>query len=178
MSLNPMHSDPLDVDVDIEVAAPLRAQIDPETLREVVKATLRHASVSRGLVTLVISDDETVQRLNRDYRDVDEPTDVLSFPAREGEETLIADLPPDLQAEMGVYWGDVIIAYPYAARQAEAYGNSVAAELRMLAVHGTLHLLGYDHDTPENEEEMWTAQRRILTQFGDADLADRPATDA
>ena len=125
-------------------------------------------------VVLVITGDESVQALNRDYRGIDAPTDVLSFAAQEdgaGEPDLA--LPADLAAELERHLGDVIIAYPYAARQAERFGNSVGAELRLLAIHGTLHLLGYDHATPEEEEAMWAEQEAILSPLGEESMMRR-----
>jgi probable rRNA maturation factor len=82
-------------------------------------------------------------------------------------------LPPELAEELDRHLGDVVIAYPYAERQAQQFGNSAAAELRLLAVHGTLHLLGYDHASPEEEEEMWAVQEAILAPLGEATLARR-----
>ena len=64
------------------------------------------------------------------------------------------------------YLGDIIIALPYAARQAAAAGHAAEAELQLLAVHGTLHLLGYDHASPEEKAAMWSAQTAVLTQLG------------
>lgn len=132
----------------------------------------------QGTVTLVITDDNTVQQLNRDYRNVDTPTDVLSFAAQDTSSDpsmspAIHDLPTELAATLEQYLGDIIIAYPYAMRQAAAYGNNVDAELRLLAVHGLLHLLGYDHSTAEEEAEMWALQRKILAHYGDPDLSER-----
>jgi probable rRNA maturation factor len=71
------------------------------------------------------------------------------------------------------YLGDLVIAHPYSARQAAHYGNSVTAELQLLAVHGVLHLLGYDHQDAAGEEAMWTQQERVLAQFGHDALARR-----
>jgi probable rRNA maturation factor len=82
-------------------------------------------------------------------------------------------LPDELAGEMAAYLGDIIIAYPYCAAQAAAFGVSVAAELRLMAVHGTLHLLGDDHDTAEAEAAMWARQDAILAQFGDRGLSAR-----
>jgi probable rRNA maturation factor len=82
-------------------------------------------------------------------------------------------LPPELAAEMDRHLGDVVIAYPYAERQAQRFGNSLAAELRLLAIHGTLHLLGYDHATSDEEEAMWAEQEAILAPLGEANLARR-----
>jgi probable rRNA maturation factor len=94
---------------------------------------------------------------------VDAPTDILSFPAEP-----LPDLPPEL-ADLNdepPYLGDLIIAYPYTRRQAEDSGHALEDELVLLVIHGTLHLLGYDHDTPDNEERMWSAQAELLAEAG------------
>lgn len=125
-------------------------------------------------VTVVITDDERVRELNREYRHVDAPTDVLSFAAQESSpaEPEIAVL-EEMIAELDSFLGDIIIAFPYAARQAIRYHNSLEAELRLLVAHGTLHLLGYDHGTPEEEAEMWALTAEVLAPFGDTELLRR-----
>lgn len=163
----------IDIQVDDEYAELVAAQ----SLEAVVTAAVQRHQGELGdevEVALVITSDEAVQALNRDYRGVDAPTDVLSFAAQQdaAAEPDLA-LPPELAAEIDRHLGDVIIAYPYAARQAERFGNSVPAELRLLAVHGTLHLLGYDHATPEEEEAMWAATEAILAPLGEAGMARR-----
>jgi len=160
---------------DIQVDDPFADLVDVENLSAVVTDLLVKVGLPSAGLTIVITDDEAVQTLNRDYRGVDAPTDVLSFAAQEGAETepVLADLPPELVAEMGNYLGDVLIAYPYAAHQAAHYQNSIQAELRLLAVHGVLHLLGYDHATPQEEAAMWARQSEILAAFGDAHLSQR-----
>jgi probable rRNA maturation factor len=95
-------------------------------------------------MALVLSDDAELQRLNRAYRDLDRPTDVLSFAVDAG------DLPP----EEAPYLGDVLISLPYAARNAEVAGHGLPEELALLAVHGLLHLLGYDDEEDAAAEEM------------------------
>lgn len=107
-------------------------------------------------LTLVNSSDEHVQALNKQYRGINAPTDVLSFPA--------APLPEEM-AE-APYLGDLIVAYPYTKRHAEEAGHNPDDEFVLLAIHGTLHLLGYDHDTPENQTAMWTEQGEALGAFG------------
>ena len=160
---------------DIQVDDPFADLVDVENLSAVVTDLLVKVGLPLAGLTIVITDNEAVQTLNRDYRGVDAPTDVLSFAAQEGAETepVLADLPPELVAEMGNYLGDVLIAYPYAAHQAAHYQNSIQAELRLLAVHGVLHLLGYDHATPQEEAAMWARQSEILAAFGDAHLSQR-----
>ncbi len=100
----------------------------------------------------------TIQALNRTFRQVDSPTDVLAFPAAEGNDFV---LPPELPP----YLGDVIISYPTALAQAEAQGHPVEQELTLLIVHGCLHLLGYDHETEEERQQMWARQEALCTQL-------------
>jgi probable rRNA maturation factor len=161
--------------IQIEVDDPYAAQVDVDNLATAVETTLRRQGVVTGQVTVVITDDKTVRTLNREHLGIDEPTDVLSFAAREPGDPIVPSLalPPELEAEMANYLGDIIIAYPYAERQAAHYGASIAAELRLLVVHGTLHLLGYDHHTPTAEAAMWTLQEAVLAEFGDSGLAAR-----
>ncbi len=161
--------------IDIQIDEAYEASVDTDALIHAIEETLRQEDVHAAALTLSITDDETVRALNTRYRDVDAPTDVLSF-ANNDEADAVADefiLPPELAGEMAAYLGDIIIAYPYAERQAAQYGNSVAAELRLLAVHGTLHLLGYDHDSSQTEAAMWAAQDAVLAFFGDRGLSQR-----
>ena len=106
-------------------------------------------------LTIVISNDSELHELNREYLGVDAPTDVLSFPADE--------LDPDSGM---LYLGDVILSLPRAQAQAAAGGHAVEAELQLLTVHGTLHLLGYDHADPGDKAAMWNCQAEILTLLG------------
>jgi probable rRNA maturation factor len=106
-------------------------------------------------LTVVITTDDEIRQLNAQYRATDRATDVLSF---ESDET---------DPESGVrYLGDIVISYPRALQQASDAGHSVHAELSLLLVHGILHLLGYDHDTPEAKAAMWKIQGQLLTGNG------------
>ena len=146
--------------------------VDAAALEEAVAAALRFEGVAAASVAVVITDDESVRTLNRDYRGVDASTDVLSFAAQEGEESL-HELPDDLRALLEAELGDIFIACPYAEVQARRYGNTLGAELKLLAVHGLLHLLGYDHATPEEEAALWARQEQILTPLGVKGLSHR-----
>lgn len=106
-------------------------------------------------VSIVLTDDAHIHELNRDYRGVDRPTDVLAFSQLEGRE-----FPSDSAL---VTLGDVVISVETAARQAGEHGHSLQDELDLLTVHGILHLLGYDDQTEEEAEEMRRHERRILT---------------
>ncbi|MCX8053032.1 MAG: rRNA maturation RNase YbeY [Armatimonadetes bacterium] len=105
-------------------------------------------------VSVLLADDEMVRVLNRDYRGVDAPTDVLAFSQLEGD---------DFGAEGGNVLGDVVISVETAARQAEEHGHSLDKEIELLLVHGLLHLLGYDHESPEDEKRMFARQDELLS---------------
>jgi probable rRNA maturation factor len=123
-----------------------RQRIDASRLRRVVKAAARRLRAS-GEVSLVLAGDGLLRRLNRDYRGRDRTTDVLSFPGPGGEEGL----------------GDVVISVPAAARNARGQGHSVRRELDVLALHGFLHVLGYDHETDDGTmDRLETRLRRDL----------------
>lgn len=126
-------------------------------LRKAIAHTLRHCGIeAKCELCLLVTDDDTVQQLNKQYRDVDAPTDVLSFPSGPPMPGPMPGVPPE------PYLGDILIAYPYSAAQAEEDGHALDHALMLLAVHGALHLLGYNHDTPENERAMWDTQAEIL----------------
>ncbi|HZG71092.1 MAG TPA: rRNA maturation RNase YbeY [Chondromyces sp.] len=113
-------------------------------------------------VSVTFVDNNRIQEINREYRDKDSATDVISFALEEmGEEEVEitgADMPRLL--------GDIIISVPKAYEQAKEYGHSFERELGFLAVHGLLHLLGYDHMTEEEEKEMFSKQKEILEEYG------------
>jgi probable rRNA maturation factor len=161
------------VDIEIQIDDEYAVLVDGEDLRAVAVATLEANQTDDAELTIVITSDAAVQELNRGYRGIDAPTDVLSFAAQGGADEPDLALPPELAAEMDRYLGDIIIAYPYTVQQAAHFGNTPAAELRLMVVHGVLHLLGADHDTPEAEAEMWARQERVLAQFGEQGLSQR-----
>lgn len=105
-------------------------------------------------VSLLFTDDEYIQVLNHDYRNIDKPTDVLAFSLLEGEEFA--------EDEEEYPLGDIVISVETAKRQAEERGASLDEEIDMLAVHGVLHLLGYDHATSEDEKTMFARQQELL----------------
>jgi probable rRNA maturation factor len=126
-------------------------------LEQAIAEVLAHHHVAAGTgLALVITDDAQVQQMNAQYRGVDAATDILSFPAD--------PLPDEIAAEVEEppYLGDLIVAYPYTQRHAAEAGHDLDDELVLLAIHGTLHLLGYDHDNPDNQQKMWNAQQRAL----------------
>ena len=133
-------------------------ELTPEEQNGIVEAAeaalaFEHKS---GDLSVQIDTPDHIQTLNRDFRHVDRVTDVLTFPAWEGEDPLGGD----------GYLGDIMICYERAAEQAEEYGHSLARELAFLTVHGVLHLLGYDHMTEEEECVMRAKQTEILEGLG------------
>ncbi len=140
-------------DIEMETAAP---EGTAETIAAAIEGALKNRGRA-GSVAVRVVDDETIHEINREYRGVDRPTDVISFPAEEGEEILA---PPD------GFIGDIVISYPRAEEQSAEYGHSVRRELSFLAVHGTLHLLGYDHMKEEEAGEMFALQDEILDEMG------------
>ncbi|NUI58582.1 rRNA maturation RNase YbeY [Bacillus amyloliquefaciens] len=140
--------------------------VSADALQEVEKL-LQFAAEKEGVqdqaeVSVTIVTNEEIREINRDYRGKDTPTDVISFALEEeGEdevEIVGADMPPVL--------GDIIISADRTKEQAEEYGHSFMRELGFLAVHGFLHLLGYDHMTKEEEVEMFSKQKDLLDEYG------------
>ena len=146
-------------------------QIDPvwrSLLRRAANAALRRCSAGSGRdaeVSLLLTDDENIRQLNRDYRQRDAATDVLSFAMTEGE-----DLLPAVATEgksPPLLLGDIVISRQRAAAQAEAYGHSEQRETVFLFVHGMLHLLGYDHERGAAEEAaMFALQDELMQELG------------
>lgn len=124
-------------------------------LTDAAKATLTQQRVDGDvLLTILVTDDAELHQLNRDYRDEDKPTDVLSF-----EDGTVW---PDGNR----YLGDIAISLETAARQAAQRGHALTDEMGLLTVHGVLHLLGHDHAEPEEKAAMWGAQADILHTMG------------
>lgn len=128
------------------------------TIRAAITAALAHEGyVGRAEVSVTITDDEEIHILNNQYRGVDRPTDVLSFPL---------DEPDELGAGGdAAVLGDIVISLERAQAQAEEYGHSLRREVAFLTVHSVLHLLGYDHMTEEDENNMFARQREILDEM-------------
>ena len=141
--------------VNLQVAPKFKRTLAPPLLRAAARAALEHQAAFRpSALTIVVTDDAELHRLNREYLGHDYATDVLSFPS---EET-------DLETGER-YWGDIALSLPRARAQAKARGHSVIAEVRLLIVHGVLHLLGHDHALRTDKERMWAAQVDILRRL-------------
>lgn len=146
---------------------PIDPQIKKNDLRRAAKTALQLAGAvpSAGL-TIVISSDEQLQTLNRQFLGIDAPTDVLSFPAEDAD--------PDTE---GVYLGDILISYPQVLAQSTSGGHLILDEMQLLVVHGVLHLLGHDHAEIGEKEVMWAKQAEILQSLGCSILGPAPDPD-
>jgi probable rRNA maturation factor len=135
--------------VHVQVQPRYLGRARPGQLRAAARAALIQQAVAPPAeLTIVVAGDALLRKLNRQFLGIDAPTDVLSFPA---------------QSQTGeAYLGDIAISFPRARAQAAAAGHPVEAELRLLAVHGVLHLLGHDHARPGEKKRMWAAQDTIL----------------
>jgi probable rRNA maturation factor len=141
--------------ISLSMEPAFRARVDPGRLRAAARATLRHQhAASPGALSLLVTGDAALRRLNRQFLGHNTSTDVLSFPSE--------DLDPETGAR---YFGDIAISYPRARLQAAQGRHPIWAELQLLVVHGTLHLLGHDHAAPEEKARMWAAQAEILAHL-------------
>lgn len=149
---------PIKLELNLHVDEPYTQSVQPGQLERALYLTLQaHHPTEAAAINLTITTNEIVQQLNHQYRGIDSATDVLSFPN-------IPD--PDFPSFDQDHLGDIIIAYPVAKSQAIARGHTPQEELVLLAIHGTLHLLGFDHDTPAAKAKMWSTQEEILAELG------------
>ena len=136
-----------------------------DTIVSAAKQALLRDSID-GQLNILFTDADEIRRMNREYRSVDSVTDVLSFPTNELAMPLcecINDVDFETDSESGeIVLGDIAICLDRAIEQAEEYGHSLKRELCFLAMHGTLHLLGYDHMCEEDEKKMFGLQEKLL----------------
>ncbi|WP_239772646.1 rRNA maturation RNase YbeY [Mammaliicoccus sp. I-M36] len=139
-------------------------QVIDEDTKNQIESLLTFAAKKENItqeaeLSISFVDEEEIQAINRDYRDKDKVTDVISFSLEEDEPEIEGlDIPRVL--------GDIIICLEVAKEQADSYNHSLSRELGFLALHGFLHLLGYDHMTEVDEKEMFSKQDEILNEFG------------
>ena len=160
--------------VNIEYEAEKQLEIPyEEIIRDVAEAALAYEGCPyEAEVNVVLTGDEEIWQVNREYRQVDRPTDVLSFPMLEYETPSDFDHVEDMYAdcfnpETGeLMLGDIMISVDRAQEQAEKYGHSITRELAFLVAHSMLHLCGYDHMEEEERLDMERRQREILESRG------------
>ena len=141
--------------IDVQYTDSLLDEPKAQRLAAAARAALELEDWPDVEMSLVITDDAEMQRLNREYRGVDATTDVLAFAMSEGDVIVL----PEGQAQ---HLGDIVVSYPRAVLQSEQHCHAVDDELALLVVHGCLHLIGYDHGEDEDRERMWARQNAIL----------------
>ncbi len=131
-----------------------------ENVRAAAEKTAGLYDVPNAEVSITLTNNQYIHKLNLEYRKIDRPTDVLSFALNESEE-------PDVEGGPDVnVLGDIIISVERAEEQAAEYGHSLKREMAFLTVHGMLHLLGYDHMEEEERKEMEEEQRYVMDKLG------------
>ena len=131
--------------------------VDTDLLNKVADYALKSENVDNGIVNIIIVDNDRIKCINKDYRNKDKETDVISF-ALEDDDTFI-ELPVRVL-------GDIYISIDKVKSQASDYGHSEKREICFLVVHGILHLLGYDHMNESDEKNMFSKQDKILDELG------------
>ena len=128
-----------------------------DEVQKFIDFALKYLKLDNVVFNVIIVDNEEIHKINREYRGIDRPTDVISF-ALEDDDTFI-------KTEQRIL-GDIYISIDRAIEQANEYGHALLRELCFLTIHGILHLLGYDHMEKEDEEVMFGLQERILSEYG------------
>jgi len=144
----------LAIEIDVTPAALALAPLLHEVIASAINAANDMAGAVKGSVTILVEDDARIRALNQQWRNIDKPTNVLSFPY------------PDAPASPTRYVGDIAISYETAAREAAAESKTLGNHISHLSVHGFLHLLGYDHEADADAEEMERLERAILARVG------------
>lgn len=146
-----------EIDILVEAEGWNRLENLEAVVRRAVEAALEGGKHRAGSVSILLTDDAAIRRLNAEFRGFDKPTNVLSFPA--------VSLPGDPEPSLG----DIALACETCAREAETEGKTLANHLSHLIVHGALHLLGHDHEVVAEAEAMEALEIRILAGLGIAD---------
>ena len=146
-----LSSMPENLEIDVEIV---------DTVRKAAYTVGELYGLDNAEVSITFTDNEHIHAINRDYRNVDRPTDVISFALNEGDE-------PEIEGGAPVnVLGDIIISVEKAVEQASDYGHSVEREVAFLTVHGMLHLLGYDHIEEDDRKEMRREEDFVMEKLG------------
>jgi probable rRNA maturation factor len=150
------------IETDIQIDQPFQSDVDTLLIERAIAAALAAEGVAGTIeVSVLVTDDITLHQLNRDYRNVDAPTDVLSFADDQASDAPTAFVRPPNAPR---YLGDLAISYERVVAQATEYGHSRARELAFLTVHGILHLLGYDHERSDADQAAMRAREEVIMQ--------------
>lgn len=147
-------------EVQVRVDTPFQREVGEEWVRGIVGRVLAAEKTPRAGVSVRIAGDALVRRLNREYRGEDAPTDVLSFALAENPHDFV--LPPGNLLQLG----EIVLSLPAARRQAREAGRPLLIEVTHLLIHGVLHLLGYDHESEEDEKRMRAREEGLLSALG------------
>lgn len=140
----------------IEVFNETEEKICLKEIKKIIAFALKKEKIKRGIVNVILVDEKEIKKINKEYRNIDRVTDVISFALEEGE---------SIKFNFRLL-GDIYICVPRMKEQAINYGHSEKRELLFLTVHGLLHLLGYDHMNKEDEKIMFKKQELILNDYG------------
>lgn len=128
-----------------------------ETLKKFIKHCTKELNLKNVMFNVIIINDEKIHKLNKEYRQIDRPTDVITFALEDDKKLTL----PSVRV-----LGDVYISYDRVIKQSKEYGHGKTRELCFLAVHGLLHLLGYDHLKEDEEKIMFSKQKELLDSYG------------
>ena len=131
--------------------------INTKELDDYIKYVVNELKIGNAIFNIIFIDNEEIRKINREYRNVDRETDVISFALEDNMDVVYDDFR---------LLGDIYISYEKAIEQAELYNHSVKREVFFLATHGILHLLGYDHMEEEDEKVMFGKQNELLDSYG------------
>ena len=133
-------------------------KLDLEAEKKLIEFALKHENLTNVTFNVIFVDGKTIREINKNYRNIDRETDVISFALEDGEE--------NINFEFGRLLGDIYICTSKMKEQAKEYGHSEKREMGFLTIHGLLHLLGYDHMNKEEEKIMFDKQKEILDAYG------------
>jgi probable rRNA maturation factor len=150
----------LDVEAGVQIDPEFQGRASDQHLADVLVRSLAEEGLSGPLtVGLLVTDDDSMRRLNAQYRGEDSTTDVLAFGVGHSPDGFVSP------STVPRHLGDLVVSYPRAATQAAEHGHSVDEELDRLVVHGILHLLGYQDHSEEERERMWKRQESMLREI-------------
>ena len=148
------------IELSVQVDPEFEARVDQHHLSKVIRHALELEGRSGpSTVGLLVTDDNSIRRLNLQYRGEDSTTDVLAFDMTDGSDGFVS--PPSAPPHLG----EIVVSYPRAVAQAAEYGHSEEEELDRLVIHGVLHLLGYDDRSRRDREAMWARQEAAVLAF-------------
>ncbi|MBR2833822.1 MAG: rRNA maturation RNase YbeY [Bacilli bacterium] len=140
-----------------EIFNETKENIDIDFINELLEYALKYKKIDDVIFNIIFVDNKTIRKINKEYRNIDSETDVISFALEDTK---------DIKLEIGRILGDIYISIDKVKDQAKEYGHSEKREMAFLTIHGLLHLLGYDHITKEEEKIMFKEQELILDGYG------------